>query len=121
VRAAAYSRSSAAKAGVRAVIEALEAQSIDVRPEMERQPAGTPALQPTVWAGDVMRFRGRTFDHLFAIRMQEDVGLQVITDGEFRRVAWSMGFVSALEGFEQRLSMPFHAWYVRVPPPAACP
>ncbi len=33
-----------------------------------------------------------------AIRMQEEVGLQTITDGEFRRVAWSTGFISALEG-----------------------
>ncbi|MDO8431929.1 MAG: 5-methyltetrahydropteroyltriglutamate--homocysteine S-methyltransferase [Candidatus Binatus sp.] len=33
-----------------------------------------------------------------AIRMQEEVGLETITDGEFRRVAWSTGFVSALEG-----------------------
>jgi 5-methyltetrahydropteroyltriglutamate--homocysteine methyltransferase len=40
-----------------------------------------------------------------AIRMQEDVGLQCITDGEFRRVAWSMGFVSALEGFEYKQSL----------------
>jgi 5-methyltetrahydropteroyltriglutamate--homocysteine methyltransferase len=40
-----------------------------------------------------------------AIRMQEEVGLQSITDGEFRRVAWSMGFVSALEGFEYKSSL----------------
>jgi 5-methyltetrahydropteroyltriglutamate--homocysteine methyltransferase len=40
-----------------------------------------------------------------AIRMQEDAGLQSITDGEFRRVAWSMGFVSALEGFEYKQSL----------------
>lgn len=42
---------------------------------------------------------------LDAIRMQEDAGLQSITDGEFRRVAWSMGFVSALEGFEYKQSI----------------
>ncbi len=40
-----------------------------------------------------------------AIRMQEDAGLQSITDGEFRRVAWSMGLVSALEGFESKPSL----------------
>jgi 5-methyltetrahydropteroyltriglutamate--homocysteine methyltransferase len=40
-----------------------------------------------------------------AIRMQEDAGLLSITDGEFRRVAWSMGFVSALEGFEYKQSL----------------
>ena len=40
-----------------------------------------------------------------AIRMQEAAGLESITDGEFRRVAWSMGFVSALEGFEYKQSL----------------
>ncbi len=33
-----------------------------------------------------------------AIRLQEEAGLETITDGEFRRVAWSTGFVSALAG-----------------------
>lgn len=42
---------------------------------------------------------------LGAIRMQEEVGLQTITDGEFRRVAWSTGFVSALEGLTQKPSL----------------
>ncbi len=42
---------------------------------------------------------------LGAIRTQEEAGLQSITDGEFRRVAWSMGFVSALEGFEYKQSL----------------
>jgi ATP-dependent helicase/DNAse subunit B len=28
---------------------------------------------PVVWAGDVMRLRGRSFQHLFAFRMQDDV------------------------------------------------
>jgi hypothetical protein len=28
---------------------------------------------PLVWCGDVMQFRGRTFDHLYAIRMQENL------------------------------------------------
>jgi 5-methyltetrahydropteroyltriglutamate--homocysteine methyltransferase len=42
---------------------------------------------------------------LDAIRMQEDAGLQSISDGEFRRVAWSMGLVSALEGFEYKQSL----------------
>jgi 5-methyltetrahydropteroyltriglutamate--homocysteine methyltransferase len=40
-----------------------------------------------------------------AIRLQEDAGLQSITDGEFRRVAWSTGFVSALDGLESRQSI----------------
>jgi len=37
-----------------------------------RQPAPDNRL-PVVWAGDVMQFRGRAFDHLFVIRAQESV------------------------------------------------
>jgi len=33
-----------------------------------------------------------------AIRMQEDAGLGVVTDGEFRRRSWFAGFVDAVEG-----------------------
>jgi 5-methyltetrahydropteroyltriglutamate--homocysteine methyltransferase len=34
-----------------------------------------------------------------AIRWQETLGLQVITDGEFRRESWRLGFVSKVVGF----------------------
>jgi 5-methyltetrahydropteroyltriglutamate--homocysteine methyltransferase len=34
-----------------------------------------------------------------AIRLQEQAGLRAITDGEFRRAAWSSAFFEALEGF----------------------
>jgi 5-methyltetrahydropteroyltriglutamate--homocysteine methyltransferase len=34
-----------------------------------------------------------------AIRWQESLGLQVVTDGEFRRESWRLGFVSKVEGF----------------------
>ncbi len=44
-----------------------------------------------------------------AIRMQEEVGLQSITDGELRRGSWAYGFVDALDGFVNRPSpWPFH-------------
>src|SRR5438128_1551446 len=33
-----------------------------------------------------------------AVALQEDVGLQSITDGEFRRGSWFLGFVDAIEG-----------------------
>ncbi|HUP59763.1 MAG TPA: PD-(D/E)XK nuclease family protein [Thermoanaerobaculia bacterium] len=32
-----------------------------------------PSAGPKVWAGDVMRFRGRSFAHVFVVRMQDDV------------------------------------------------
>ncbi|HEV7237989.1 MAG TPA: hypothetical protein VGQ36_02035, partial [Thermoanaerobaculia bacterium] len=47
------------------VIDAIENESIS------RQPP-TANRQP-VWAGEVLRFRGRSFSHLFALRMQDDV------------------------------------------------
>ncbi len=31
--------------------------------------------------------------------MQEDIGLDAVTDGEFRRGGWSRGFLTAVEGF----------------------
>ena len=33
------------------------------------------------------------------IRWQEDLGLRVVTDGEFRRESWRLGFVTKVEGF----------------------
>jgi 5-methyltetrahydropteroyltriglutamate--homocysteine methyltransferase len=35
------------------------------------------------------------------VRMQEDVGLQSATDGEFRRASWHMDFIYRLEGIEK--------------------
>src|SRR4051794_39877860 len=44
-----------------------------------------------------------------AVKMQEDLGLEVITDGEFRRGGWSRGFLSAVEGFTFKASyLTFH-------------
>src|SRR5271156_5942667 len=40
-----------------------------------------------------------------AIRLQEDAGLDTTTDGEFRRVAWSTGLISALDGLSARQSL----------------
>jgi methionine synthase II (cobalamin-independent) len=40
-----------------------------------------------------------------AIRLQEDAGIESITDGEFRRVAWSTGLLSALDGLADRESL----------------
>ena len=39
-----------------------------------------------------------------AIQMQEAVGLQTITDGEFRRGSWAFGLVKAVDGFEEARS-----------------
>ncbi|BBL79033.1 5-methyltetrahydropteroyltriglutamate--homocysteine S-methyltransferase [Rubrobacter xylanophilus] len=36
-----------------------------------------------------------------AVRMQEDLGLQSATDGEFRRASWHMDFIYQLGGIEQ--------------------
>jgi 5-methyltetrahydropteroyltriglutamate--homocysteine methyltransferase len=37
-----------------------------------------------------------------AVALQEDVGLRSITDGEFRRGSWFLGFVNAVEGLTTR-------------------
>lgn len=39
-----------------------------------------------------------------AVKLQEDIGLEYITDGEFRRGGWSRGFLEAVGGFEFRPS-----------------
>src|SRR4051812_41638139 len=35
------------------------------------------------------------------VRMQEEVGLQSATDGEFRRAAWHMDFIYSLDGISK--------------------
>ena len=40
----------------------------------------------------------------YAIKMQEDLDLPIVTDGEFRRGGWSRGFLNAVEGFDFRAS-----------------
>ncbi|MDQ6800122.1 MAG: PD-(D/E)XK nuclease family protein [Acidobacteriota bacterium] len=49
---------------VETLIELLGQQGIARRPTPD-------ARRPAVWAGDVMQFRGRSFDHVFVIRTQE--------------------------------------------------
>lgn len=36
------------------------------------------------------------------VKLQEDLGMRVVTDGEFRRIYYYEGFLSALEGIEPR-------------------
>ncbi len=40
-----------------------------------------------------------------AVKLQEDVGLRSITDGEFRRGSWFFGFVQAVDGLTTRDSI----------------
>ena len=49
----------------RGVIDAIEQVTLDAEP--------VEADLPTIWLGDVMRLRGRTFAELFVIRMQDDL------------------------------------------------
>lgn len=55
------------------VIDALEQQVV-------KQPSNPATQQPLIWAGDIMRMRGRTFTHLFAVNLQDDVFPQRRTD-----------------------------------------
>ena len=46
-----------------------------------------------------------------AVRMQEEVGLRGITDGEFRRSSWHMDFIYALDGIsaaDDKIKVSFH-------------
>jgi methionine synthase II (cobalamin-independent) len=46
-----------------------------------------------------------------AVRMQEDIGLRSVTDGEFRRASWHMDFIYEIAGVqkaEQNLRSVFH-------------
>ena len=43
-----------------------------------------------------------------AVRMQEDIGLQGVTDGEFRRVDWLMDFKFGIGGVEQLAAEAVH-------------
>lgn len=54
---------------VHSLIDAIEQVALD-RGAPPSSPASTP---PLVWAGEVLRFRGRSFTHLFVVRMQDDV------------------------------------------------
>jgi 5-methyltetrahydropteroyltriglutamate--homocysteine methyltransferase len=46
-----------------------------------------------------------------AVRMQRDVGLRAVTDGEFRRTSWHMDFIYALDGIstaDDKVKVSFH-------------
>jgi hypothetical protein len=47
------------------VIDAIEHESISRAPR--------PAARALIWSGEILRFRGRAFSHLFVLRMQDDV------------------------------------------------
>jgi hypothetical protein len=51
----------------------LEASYVIDAIEQEAVPHASRSGLPRVWAGDVMRFRGRSFSHLFLVRMQDDI------------------------------------------------
>ncbi len=40
-----------------------------------------------------------------AVKMQESLGLRVVTDGEFRRGSWFNAFLAAVDGLEERPSL----------------
>src|SRR5215471_20609380 len=44
-----------------------------------------------------------------AVRMQEDIGLRSVTDGEFRRASWHMDFIYEIAGV-QKADQKFKSW-----------
>src|SRR3954449_6325586 len=49
-------------------------------------------------AEDLRTVENRTIER--AVRKQEEIGLQAITDGEFRRDFWHLDFLKQLDGIE---------------------
>ena len=46
-----------------------------------------------------------------AVKMQREVGLKSVTDGEFRRAAWHMDFIYSIDGISKapgNMSVKFH-------------
>jgi 5-methyltetrahydropteroyltriglutamate--homocysteine methyltransferase len=78
------------------------------------RPAGLRAAREDFAAGRIPADQLRaTEDAAIAdvVRMQENVGLQSATDGEFRRASWHMDFIYQLEGISKapgNMSVQFH-------------
>jgi ATP-dependent helicase/DNAse subunit B len=58
-----FRRAGALRFDAAAVVDLIEQHALSI---------SSPEL-PRVWAGDLLKFRGRSFEHLFAVRMQDDV------------------------------------------------
>src|SRR5918999_4828578 len=43
-----------------------------------------------------------------AVKLQEDVGLRTVTDGEFRRASWHMDFIYSLDGISKVMDETLH-------------
>ena len=56
---------------------------------------------PSISAGELKAIEDKAI--VDAISMQEDLGLQVATDGEFRRYFWHYDFMGMLTGFDMEL------------------
>ncbi|HYO79278.1 MAG TPA: PD-(D/E)XK nuclease family protein, partial [Thermoanaerobaculia bacterium] len=54
---------------VAAFIDAIANETIAAPQEPSEELRGT----PKIWCGEILRFRGRSFQHLFVVRMQDDV------------------------------------------------
>src|ERR1700722_7542874 len=52
-----------------------------------------------IFAGELTAIEDREIERV--IRRQEDVGLQSVTDGEFRRSWWHLDFLWGLDGVER--------------------
>jgi ATP-dependent helicase/DNAse subunit B len=63
--AAVFRRAGSLRFDTHAVVDLIEQHAL---PAASRDDA-----RPVIWAGDLLKFRGRSFDHLFAVRMQDDV------------------------------------------------
>jgi 5-methyltetrahydropteroyltriglutamate--homocysteine methyltransferase len=99
----------------------VAAVSVRTRPPFRADHVGSLLRPPALLAArERVARRELTADELRAaedeairdvVRMQEEIGLQAATDGEFRRTSWHMDFIYELGGIEQadeQLRVTFH-------------
>jgi 5-methyltetrahydropteroyltriglutamate--homocysteine methyltransferase len=99
----------------------VAAVSVRTRPPFRADHVGSLLRPPALLAArERVARRELTADELRAaedeairdvVRMQEEIGLQAATDGEFRRTSWHMDFIYELGGIEQadeQLHVTFH-------------
>ena len=93
----------------------MTSHKTDVRPPFRAEHVGSLLRPPELRAAHRARAEGKIGDAelaaitdrcvVEAIRLQEEAGMEAITDGEFRRGSWFLGFVQAVEGLSTKPSL----------------
>ena len=79
-------------------ISARDEEELLSRPPFRAEHIGS-LLRPKALLDSFSSVEAQDRAILEALRWQEKIGLEVVTDGEFRRESWRLGFVTKVEGF----------------------